>query len=203
MVVEDADLDGLALRVGAVAPGGLIAELSLFEPGVAAATATATEATRLLRLSHDALGTLREKHPKVASLLLLALIEDLAARVRHANTALVAGAQLLRRFAATPALAAVIDSEIAPGPQVQSRAQLVEDIHQRASSVFHPVGTCRMGPDARAAVVDHRLRVHGLAGLRIVDASVFPAVTSGNTNAPVIMVAEKGAEMILADAAAT
>ena len=67
--------------------------------------------------------------------------------------------------------------------------------------MFHPVSTCRMGADPRAAVVDHRLRVHGLAGLRVVDASVFPAVTSANTNAPVIMVAEKGAAMILADAA--
>jgi choline dehydrogenase len=98
-------------------------------------------------------------------------------------------------------LSAAIDSEMAPGAQVQTHEQLVADIRARASSVFHPVSSCRMGPDPRAAVVDHRLRVHGLAGLRIVDASVFPAVTSGNTNAPVIMVAEKGAAMILADAA--
>ena len=115
--------------------------------------------------------------------------------------ALVQGARFLRRLAATPVLSAAIDSEMAPGAQVQTHEQLVADIRARASSVFHPVSSCRMGPDPRAAVVDHRLRVHGLAGLRIVDASVFPAVTSGNTNAPVIMVAEKGAAMILADAA--
>ena len=115
--------------------------------------------------------------------------------------ALVQGARFLRTLAATPALSAAIDSEMAPGAQVQTHEQLVADIRARASSVFHPVSTCRMGADPRAAVVDHRLRVHGLAGLRIVDASVFPAVTSGNTNAPVIMVAEKGAAMILADAA--
>ena len=114
--------------------------------------------------------------------------------------ALVDGARLLRTLAATPALAAVIDTEMAPGTQVQTREQMIDDIRARASSVFHPVGTCRMGPDAATAVVDHRLRAHGLAGLRIVDASVFPAVTSGNTNAPVIMVAEKGAAMILEDA---
>jgi len=107
------------------------------------------------------------------------------------------------RLAATPALAAVIDTELQPGPAVQSRAQFIDDIRQRASSVFHPVATCRMGPDAAAAVVDARLRVHGIAGLRVIDASVFPAITSGNTNAPVIMVAEKGADLVLEDARAT
>ncbi len=113
---------------------------------------------------------------------------------------LVAGAQLLRTLAAAPSLAAVIDTEMKPGPQVQTRAQMVDDIRQRCSTVFHPVSTCRMGPDPTRAVVDARLRVHGLAALRIVDASVFPAVTSGNTNAPTIMVAEKGADLILDDA---
>ena len=87
-----------------------------------------------------------------------------------------------------------------PGPRVQTREQMVEDIRARCSSVFHPVSTCRMGPDPREAVVDHRLRVHGLAGLRVIDASVFPAITSGNTNAPVIMLAERGADLVLEDA---
>ena len=74
------------------------------------------------------------------------------------------------------------------------------DIRARSYSVFHPVGTCRMGPDQAQAVVDHRLRVHGLAGLRVIDASIFPTVTSGNTNAPAIMVGEKGAALVLEDA---
>jgi choline dehydrogenase len=94
----------------------------------------------------------------------------------------------------------VIDQELEPGAHAQSQQALEDDIRQRASSVFHPVGSCRMGPDARQAVVDARLRVHGLAGLRVIDASIFPHITSGNTNAPAMMVAEKGADLVLADA---
>lgn len=112
---------------------------------------------------------------------------------------LLQGALWLRRLAAAPALADVIDSEIAPGAQAQTREALIDDIRQRAGTVFHPVSTCRMGPDATQAVVDARLRVHGLAGLRVVDASIFPAITSGNTNAPTMMVGEKGADLILED----
>jgi choline dehydrogenase len=111
------------------------------------------------------------------------------------------GVAFLRKLAATPALSAIIDDELLPGRAVQSRDEMIEDIRQRAATVYHPVGTCRMGPDPLAAVVDHRLKAHGLEALRIVDASVFPTLTSGNTNAPVMMVAEKGADLILADAA--
>ncbi|SNR72842.1 GMC family oxidoreductase [Puniceibacterium sediminis] len=109
------------------------------------------------------------------------------------------GSRLLRSLAATPALRRVIDAEIAPGPQAQSDAELLADCRQRVGTVFHPVSTCRMGPDPDQDVVDNRLRVHGLVGLRVADASIFPTVTSGNTNAPVIMVAEKAADLILAD----
>jgi choline dehydrogenase len=70
-----------------------------------------------------------------------------------------------------------------------------------SGSIYHPCGTCAMGPDERTSVVDERLRVHGIAGLRIIDASIFPAITAGNINAPTMMVAEKGASMILEDAA--
>ncbi|KNX42360.1 Alcohol dehydrogenase (acceptor) [Roseovarius tolerans] len=109
------------------------------------------------------------------------------------------GARLMRRFAEAPALARLIEAELLPGPHVQSEDDLIADVRNRAGTVFHPVSTCRMGPDARHDVVDARLRVHGMGGLRVVDASIFPTLTSGNTNAPAIMVGEKGADMILED----
>jgi choline dehydrogenase len=96
----------------------------------------------------------------------------------------------------------VIDSELAPGEGVRSDAEVLQDFRRRAGSVFHPCGTCAMGPDAKSSVVDPRLRVHGVTGLRVVDASTFPAVTSGNINAPTLMLAEKAADLILEDAAA-
>jgi len=118
----------------------------------------------------------------------------------HDVEELLAGARFLRRLAATPSMAAIIEAELKPGPAVESDAELVADIRARSYSVFHPVSTCRMGPDPAEAVVDHRLRVHGIEGLRIIDASIFPTVTSGNTNAPAILVGEKGADLLLADA---
>ena len=111
------------------------------------------------------------------------------------------GARLLRRLAAAAPLAALIEREMLPGPEKTSDDELLEDFRQRAGTVFHPVSTCMMGPDPATAVVDHRLRVHGLEGLRVIDASIFPTITSGNTNAPTAMVAEKGAAMLLADEA--
>jgi choline dehydrogenase len=74
----------------------------------------------------------------------------------------------------------------------------MQDIREHAWSVFHPCATCRMDPDPDAGVVDHRLRVHGMRNLRVVDASIFPSLVSGNTNAAVIMVGEKAADLILA-----
>jgi len=113
-----------------------------------------------------------------------------------------AGARLLRRIAATPPLAETIESEVLPGASVQSDVELLADFVKRAGSVFHACGTCAMGPDPGRAAVDARLRVHGIAGLRVVDASVFPNLTSGNTNAPVMMLGEKAADLILEDSAA-
>jgi len=115
----------------------------------------------------------------------------------HDRDAMRDASRFLRSLAAAPAFQAVIDHEILPGPAVQTDEQLMADIAQRASTVFHPVSTCRMGPDPRLSVVDALLRVHGVSGLRVVDASIFPTLTSGNTNAPTLMVAEKAADLIL------
>ncbi len=110
-----------------------------------------------------------------------------------------AGAHLLRRLAAAPPLAALIESEMLPGPEKATDEELLQDFRARAGTVFHPVGTCMMGVDPAVAVVDNRLRVHGLEGLRVMDASIFPTITSGNTNAPTAMIAHRGAAMLLAD----
>ncbi|MEM8702837.1 MAG: GMC oxidoreductase, partial [Pseudomonadota bacterium] len=117
----------------------------------------------------------------------------------HDLNEMIEGCRLMRQIAGTPAMQAIIEEEISPGPAVQSDEDMLEDVRNRCSTVFHPVSTCRMGPDETENVVDHRLKVHGIEGLRIVDASIFPTVTSGNTNAPTIMVGEKGADMILED----
>jgi choline dehydrogenase len=110
------------------------------------------------------------------------------------------GARMLRRISAAKPLAAVIESELLPGERIHSDMEVLQDFRRRAGSVFHPCGTCAMGPDPARSVVDPRLRVHGVANLRVVDASVFPAVTSGNINAPTLMVAEKAADLIREDA---
>jgi choline dehydrogenase len=113
---------------------------------------------------------------------------------------LLVGARFLRRLAGTKALSGAIAQELKPGSATHTDDELIADIRARSYSVFHPVGTCRMGPDPDNAVVDARLKVHGIDGLRVVDASIFPLITSGNTNAPAIMVGEKGAALILEDA---
>ena len=107
--------------------------------------------------------------------------------------------KFLRTIASHNPLRNLIEEELRPGPVVQSDDELIADFRQRSGTVYHPSCTCRMGPDAETSVVDAHLRVHGVQGLRVVDASAFPSITSGNINAPVIMMAWKAAEMILAD----
>jgi choline dehydrogenase len=106
------------------------------------------------------------------------------------------GARIVRQIAAAEPLAGVTAGELLPGEQHVSDAEILADFRERAGSVFHACGTCVMGSDPRRSVVDARLRVHGVGALRVVDASVFPNVTSGNTNAATIMLAEKASDLI-------
>jgi choline dehydrogenase len=114
---------------------------------------------------------------------------------------ITAGVSVMRRIFQAPAMAKYIAEEIEPGAQCDNDDELLDFIRHHGSTTYHPVGTCRMGQDP-TAVVDERLRVRGFSGLRVVDASIMPAVVSGNTNAATIMIGEKGADMILEDAKA-
>ncbi len=104
--------------------------------------------------------------------------------------------KLCRRILQQPALAAHLDREMIPGVEVRSDAELGAAVRQHCEHVYHPVGTAKMGRDLMAVVGDD-LKVHGIAGLRVVDASIMPTLVSGNTNAPTIMIAEKAADLIL------
>jgi len=112
---------------------------------------------------------------------------------------LVTGLKKAREIFAQPAFAPHNLLELEPGPSVQSDAEIRDWLRQHAETLYHPVGTCKMGSDA-LAVVDARLRVHGLTGLRVVDASIMPTLIGGNTNAPSTMIGEQGARMVLEDA---
>jgi choline dehydrogenase len=107
--------------------------------------------------------------------------------------------RLTRHICAAPALSRFEPEEFLPGTEIATDEDLARAAGDIGTTIFHPVGTCKMGDDS-LAVVDDRLRVHGLQGLRVIDASVMPTITSGNTAAPTMMIAEKGAEMILEDA---
>jgi choline dehydrogenase len=114
----------------------------------------------------------------------------------HDVAEMLAAVKMLRRIAAAPPLARLIDAELRPGPEVVSDAALVADFRARSGTVYHPSCTARMGPEAATAVVDPRLRVHGVAGLRVADASVFPTLPGGNTNAPAMLVGWKAGGFI-------
>ena len=115
------------------------------------------------------------------------------------RNAFIDGMKILRKILKAPALGPYVIDEAEPGPSVASDEQILEFCRQRGSTVYHPTSTCRMGNDP-LAVTDQRLRVRGVDGLRVVDASVMPDLMSGNTNAPTIMIAEKASDMILEDA---
>jgi choline dehydrogenase len=108
---------------------------------------------------------------------------------------LVEGVKLSRDLLASRAFDDVRGEEIFPGTRVRTDAELARAIREKAESIYHPVGTCRMGDDAQS-VVDPALRVRGVEGLRVVDASVMPRLIGGNTNAPTIMIAERAADLL-------
>lgn len=115
--------------------------------------------------------------------------------------AVVAGMKWSRKFAQSETLRPLIDEELRPGLHAATDEQLLDAGRNLAQSIYHPTGTCKMGPkDDPTAVVDNRLRVYGVEGLRIANAAIMPALVSGNTNAPTIMIGEKAADMILEDA---
>src|SRR5256886_8938490 len=111
--------------------------------------------------------------------------------------ALAAGLKLAREFVMARPMAEICSSELAPGAHVRSDAELMEYVRSSVATLYHPVGTCAMGGESRwNSVVDPELRVRGLTGLRVVDASVMPVVPRGNTNAPTIAIAERAADLI-------
>ena len=112
---------------------------------------------------------------------------------------LIEGLKLCRRISQQPAFAQHLEAEIQPGPERKDDEALMAHVREQSSTIYHPSSTCRMGSDPRA-VVDQRLRVHGVGGLRVADCSIMPTVVSGNTNAAAIMIGEKCADMMLEDA---
>ena len=160
-----------------------------------AAPMVTASCTLLRPLSRGAV-TLQSGDPRVAPRMVANYLTD-----PRDLPALVAGVKLIRRIFNAPPFAEHFRGEELPGADVSGDEAIVAYLRANGQSMYHPVGTCRMGPeDERMTVVDPRLRVRGVAGLRVVDASVMPTIPSGNTNAPTIMVAEKAADMILQDA---
>ena len=107
----------------------------------------------------------------------------------------IAGIRIARQVMATSVMRPFVAHEAVPGPQVESDDELADYIRRSGMAIYHPVGTCKMGSDP-LAVVDEQLRVHGIEGLRVADASIMPTMCSGNTHAPTVMIAERCAQFI-------
>ena len=142
--------------------------------------------------------------PESRGTITLASPDPLAKALIHANylatetdrRCMVEGIKLARRLAATRAFTGIIEAEVSPGPALADDGEILDWIRATGGTIYHPSGTCRMGGDP-ASVVDPELRVRGIGGLRVADASIMPTVVSGNTNAPCIMIGEKCAAMVL------
>ncbi len=167
--------------------------IQFLPPSYAPADSGFTGAVALDRLQNLGTVTLRSTDPKDAPMLQMNYLQH-----QEDVQKLIEGVKRIRQLFQTPAFDEFRGEEIAPGVQVQSDADLEAYIRETCSTVWHPVGTCKMGVDPMA-VVDPELRVHGVEGLRVVDASIMPTITTGNTNAPTIMIGEKAADLIKAE----
>jgi choline dehydrogenase len=114
----------------------------------------------------------------------------------HDQRTIVDAMKMIRKIAALPPLSQLALRETRPGPQASTDEALLDHARATGMTSYHPIGTCRMGNDARA-VVDHQLRVHGIEGLRVADASIMPTMVASNTNAPTIMIGEKASDLVL------
>ncbi len=112
---------------------------------------------------------------------------------------MISGMHLMRKFLKTKAMRDIVEEELSPGSDFNDDKSFMDFARSEGGTVFHQCGTCRMGKDISSSVVDESLKVHGIDGLRVADASIFPRITTGNTNAPSIMVGEKAADIILAE----
>lgn len=151
-----------------------------------------------MHLRPDARGYVRAKSPDP---LAPPAIKFNFLRTDYDIRAMTAALRLVRKITKQPAMAPYVAAELLPGDAIETDAEYEEAIRKFGSSNLHPVGTCRMGPNDDD-VVDPRLRVHGVGGLRIVDCAIMPTLPAGNTNAPAIMIGEKASDMILEDAKA-
>ncbi|MCR9056703.1 MAG: GMC family oxidoreductase N-terminal domain-containing protein [Rhodobacteraceae bacterium] len=127
------------------------------------------------------------------------LIQPNSLATEEDREAVIAGGRLCQKIMSSKAMRSVVDASVAPHLETLDGKGILADFRDRASTVYHPVSTCRMGKNAETSVIDSRLKLHGVDGLRVVDASAFPNITSGNTNAPTMMLALKGADLILQD----
>lgn len=151
-------------------------------------------ASAMLRPRSRGSVTLRSPDPTAAPVIRANFLSD-----SHDERTMIATVHWLRRIASTSPLGDLVVREVIPGPSVKTDEEILDFVRRNSQTIYHPVGTCRMGKDG-FAVVDARLRVHGVEGLRVVDASIMPEIVSGNTNAPTIMIGEKASDMILEDA---
>ena len=175
----------------------LLGHLPVYPDGFEGPPEGLTLASMLVRPASRGTVTLASSDPAVAP-----VIDPQYLSCNADAEAMVAGIGLCREIAGQRALAPWAGREVAPGPSVRSHDDVLDYVRRTCGTIYHPVGTCRMGPD-RLSVVDPELRVHGIDGLRVADASIMPIITSANTHAPSVLIGERAAEFVTATAGST